>query len=78
MMQTPIDVKLVKQKKRYILTYQGKEITYNIPSFNKQMCWKLKSSAESFRSDNIFMIDGKKIPNIDIKVEELFNVSELF
>lgn len=42
------------------------------------MCWKLKSSAESFRSDNTFIIDGKKIPNVDIKVEELFNVSELF
>lgn len=78
MKQVTINSKLVKHKKRYILTYQGKEITYALPSFNKQMCWKLKSSAESFRSDNIFMIDGKKIPNIDIKVEELLSVSELF
>lgn len=78
MKQITINSKLVKPKKRYILTYQGKEITYKVPSFNKQMCWKLKASAESFRSDNTFIIDGKKIPNIDIKVEELFNVCELF
>lgn len=78
MKQITINAKLVKHKKRYILTYQGKEITYAIPAFNKQMCWKLKSSAESFRSNNIFIIDGEKIPNIDIKVEELLSVFELF
>lgn len=66
-----VNIKLVKIKKRYVLTLYGQELVYDLPNFNKKMEWKNYSSAEWFLMSNEFYINGKIINKDNIVITEL-------
>lgn len=65
------NVKLVKPKKRYVLMFQGYELTPARRHFNEKMCWKLKSAAEDFIKYHNFYCDDMELPKEFIEIKEV-------
>ena len=70
-----VDIRLMKEAKKYILTYNGFPIAYS--DSEKMMMWSEKGNAESFIMRNDFFIGGKRIDKDKIAITELVQKNKL-
>ena len=75
-MSNQINVLLVEQKSRFILTLYGQELTYVSSSFGKRMVWKNYGSAKRFLMENEFVYKGDILNKDNIVITELKEQSD--
>lgn len=66
-----IEVKLRKQRNRYILSMYGLELEYKFNEFNKKLVWRSYKWAKNFLMEHEFVHNGKVLNKDNIVIVKL-------